>query len=598
MKGFRYLWFCLAAAFIVGAVSVSLAVAQVEEKIDTREKRDVILYKGDLVSLKVYSLTRIAISTPGIVDIVNADVDEILLVGNALGQTQIFIWDEYGKRSVLARVMEQDLDMIKERIEQLLNSAGITGVKMENSAYEAKIIATGKVNKSQKDLFDKVIADFGAYVINMVDAQGDLIQIDAQVTELSKTLTEVLGVNWGANSDGENESRAISLQESGSPASGLRDAFRVVNMDRTNMIYSVISAMLDTGEARHLSRPSLVLSDGETATITVGGEVPVKTAQYTDTTTGGEAVATETITYKQYGLTFSVTAEIKDNEKVDVTLNVNINDLDSTTGTDGGVLTTSTQTKVLLNDGQMIIIAGLIKKSEIVTETKIPFLSSIPILGMLFRNKSTSAPDREIVISLTANIRRQRNNLKTVKELEEDALIKEKASQEAGTEAEMNEEGDTVEEMNNAEEAPVDLSQPLEEIPDPSLEQDLDEVLSGVEKAAREEVSLEETGEVSSVITDYAKGVQQKIAERISFPFAAKENGWDGVVMLSLKILSDGQLNDVFVKESSGHSIFDSDAVNTAKIVAPYAPFPVEMEMDEVTVSIPVTYSQEAFLIK
>lgn len=594
MKGFRYIWFCLAAAFVVGAVSVSLAVAQVEEKIDTREKRDVILYKGDLVSLKVYSLTRIAISTPGIVDIVNADVDEILLVGNTLGQTQIFIWDEYGKRSVLARVMEQDLDMIKERIEQLLNSAGITGVKMENSAYEAKIIATGKVNKSQKELFDKVIADFGVYVINMVDAQGDLIQIDAQITELSKTLTEVLGVNWGATDEGQAESRAISLAESGTPSLGIRNAFRVVNMDRTNAIAATVNAMLDIGEAKHLSRPSLVLSDGETATMTVGGEVPVKTSQFTGT---GDAVSTETITYKQYGLTFSVTAEIKDNEKVDVTLNVDINDLDATTGSDGGVLTTSTQTKVLLDDGQTIIIAGLIKKSEIKTETKFPFLSSIPILGMLFRNKSTSAPDREIVISLTASIRRQRNNLKTVKELEEDSLIKEKASQEAGTEAAMN-ETDTVEEMDNTEETPVDLSQPLEEIPDPSLEQDLDEVLSGVEKAAREEVSLEETGEISSVITDYAKGVQQKIAERISFPFAAKENGWEGVVMLSLKILSDGQLNDVSVKESSGHSIFDSDAVNTAKIVAPYAPFPVEMEMDEVTVSIPVTYSQEAFLIK
>jgi pilus assembly protein CpaC len=592
MKGFRYVWFYLAAAFIVGAVSVSLAVAQVEEKIDTREKRDVILYKGDLVSLKVYSLTRIAISTPGIVDIVNADVDEILLVGNALGQTQIFIWDEYGKRSVLARVMEQDLDMIKERIEQLLNSAGIAGVKMENSAYEAKIIATGKVNKSQKDLFDKVIADFGAYVINMVDAQGDLIQIDAQITELSKTLTEVLGVNWGANSEGQAESRAISLTESGTPASGIRNAFRVVNMDRTNAIAATVNAMLDIGEAKHLSRPSLVLSDGETATITVGGEVPVKTSQFTGTATGGDAVSTETITYKQYGLTFSVTAEIKDNEKVDVTLNVNINDLDATTGSDGGVLTTSTQTKVLLNDGQTIIIAGLIKKSEIKTETKFPFLSSIPILGMLFRNKSTSVPDREIVISLTANIRRQRNNLKTVKELEENELVKERAFQAKGTEAAMNETIDETDKMS------ADLVQSMTDVPDPFLEQDLDAVLSGVEKAARQEVFLKETGEVSSVITDYAKGVQQKIAQRISFPFAAKENGWDGVVVLSLKILSDGQLNDVFVKESSGRSIFDSDAVNTAKIVAPYAPFPVEMEMDEVTVSIPVTYSQEAFLIK
>jgi len=67
---------------------------------------------------------------------------------------------------------------------------------------------------------------------------------------------------------------------------------------------------------------------------------------------------------------------------------------------------------------------------------------------------------------------------------------------------------------------------------------------------------------------------------------------------LSLEILSDGQLNDVSVKDSSGHQLFDSDAVNTARIVSPYDPFPVEIEQDEITVFVPVSYSQDAFLIK
>jgi len=402
MKGLRYIGLFFLISILFGAAAATSVKAQVEEKIDTREKRDVILYRGDLVSLKVYSLTRIAISTPGVVDIVSADVDEILLVGNALGQTQIFIWDEYGKRSVLARVMEHDLDMIKERIEQLLNSAGIKGVKMENSAYEAKIIATGKVNKSQKEVFDRVVSDFGAYVINMVDAQGDLIQIDAQVTELSKTLTQILGVEW---------SESLSGEETALPDSGFGNFFRVASMDRKTLIQATVHAMLQTGEAKTLSRPSLVMSDGETANIMVGGEIPTKT------TTISDGVVTETTTYRTYGVEFSVSPEIKDNEKVDILLNISISDPDATFDEGSAFLTTATQTRVLLDDGQTIIIAGLIKQSELLTEKKVPFLSSIPIIGAAFRYKNyVKAPDREIVITLTPNIRRQSNKLKTERE--------------------------------------------------------------------------------------------------------------------------------------------------------------------------------------
>jgi Flp pilus assembly secretin CpaC len=304
--------------------------AQAEEYIDTLENKDIVLYQGDIVALRVYSLTRIAISKPGIVQIINADVDELLLSGAALGQTQIFIWDEYGKRSLLARVMEQDLDMVKERIQQLLDAGEIEGITLEHSAYEGKLIATGKVNKVQKEDFDEIIKEFSEFVINMVDEQGDLIQIDAQVTELDTTLSKAMGVSWSQP--------PITLTEDAAPGadkSGFSDVFRIGDFARTATITATINALLAETKARDLAKPSLIVSDGQSASINIGGEVPIATSVTSD------GAVSENVSYKTYGVNLSITPEIMDDDKIDININISISDQDSDFTGEGTAFTTT-----------------------------------------------------------------------------------------------------------------------------------------------------------------------------------------------------------------------------------------------------------------
>ena len=111
--------------FIVFVPAVSHS-ADLKERVDTKTEQEVYLFKGDLIALKVYSLTRIAISSPDIVDVANADVNEVLLVGQKVGTTQIFIWDELGKRQIIASVLKEDLDLIAARMLKLLKSAILT----------------------------------------------------------------------------------------------------------------------------------------------------------------------------------------------------------------------------------------------------------------------------------------------------------------------------------------------------------------------------------------------------------------------------------------------------------------------------------------
>jgi pilus assembly protein CpaC len=603
---------------------VSFVRAELQDVVDTKEQDSVLLYPSDLVALKVYSLTRLSLSQQGIVDIVNADVNEIMLIGQTAGETQLFIWDEYGKRSIRVRVFSEDLDHIISRLNKMIEAIGIAGVTLTKNNLERKVVATGRITKDDKKRLDEeVFSGFTNYLINMTTIEGDLIQIDAQISELNTTLTSVLGFDWSvAGEIGMN----IPYEETLPQFDGsVEDFFKIGDFRRTEAITSTVKALIVEGKGRILSKPSLIVTNGEQATFLVGGEIPVRS---TTSSAGGDSV-TENITYTQYGIDLTVKPEII-NDKIDVDLNIMIRDIDASNAVDENVAftTRNTTTKVVLNDGQTIVLAGLIKHSVGDTVSRVPFVSAIPLVGWLFRKKIHS-PDQEteVVISLTPRIIRQKSL-----EQERAASVKEDQSVAAPEEPstateELPQEGfvpATLEEksVSEAAAAQADLSamtaeketspeeKPAgEEFP---AQEDLDaiaaeETPADIEKAPSsgdtseaiippEEVATTPDNKTSQAISQYVQAVQKRIAQNISFPYEAKQKGWKGTVVLNMKILSDGNLSSVSVKESSGQPIFDRDAINTAQILAPYEAFPAEIALEEIDVTIPIVYSPEMAL--
>jgi TonB family protein len=180
---------------------------------------------------------------------------------------------------------------------------------------------------------------------------------------------------------------------------------------------------------------------------------------------------------------------------------------------------------------------------------------------MLFRSKSTPADaETEVVISITPTILR---------------VAKEKAQ------ARM-----TVTEKPLVQEEPVAVA-PRTAVVNPVIRKVVDVPASTPEPV----VSSPGIGSEG-----YAKSVQQKIMSAIAYPYEAQEKSWEGTVKLTLVVEKDGTLKSVVVKESSGHELFDQDALNTAQILAPYAAFPSDVEAEEMTVTIPIVYSLDGFL--
>lgn len=545
-------WFILSLVLLFGTGFLPGQAAHAEDMVDTVYADEVNMILGELTQLKVYSLTRLSMTDPEIADVVDADDSQILLIAKNTGQTPLFIWDEYGKRVVMVNVSGTELTSISDRLQKLFTEAGLKHVYLDVNGPEGKVVITGTVPEYKQILFEDIVSPFDEHIISLVEEQDieDLVQIDVQITELSTTLTKSLGIDWFAAGSGAGDAGSgggplkLSYGEDIPEFDGsVGDFFKIGDFRRADALVATVNALLEEGMGRILSQPKLVVLSGEEASFLIGGEIPIRT-----TTSSGDSVQ-ENVEFKEYGVGMTITPTIR-KEKIDVLLNIEISDIDAANavGEDVAFTTRSASSQLFLDDGQTIVLAGLIQQRTAESVKKVPYLGEIPILGLMFRSRSTPTPDldTELVISLTPyRIDTGLNPL-------------------------------TTEERKRLKDQPRAVSRAVTD------DMEMDEPKSMPKTTAVR---------IPDEMKDYVREVQRKISQQIVYPREAREYGWEGTVKLGLHILNDGTLAYALVKESSGHEVFDDYALNTAKNSAPYSSFPTDSDLQELNITIPIVYS-------
>ena len=251
-------------------------------------------------------------------------------------------------------------------------------------------------------------------IVAQLDIPVRQVMVEARIVEANVDYDKALGVEWRGVSLGDNnfivggtnslvkDSDPLEIQAGNFVDLGAAGASSGLNLgfitDNT-LLDLELSAMEKTGNGEVISQPKVVTSDKETAKILKGSEIP-----YQEASSSG---ATST-SFKQAALSLEVTPQITPDNRIIMEVKVTKDAPDfSNAAASGGVpaiTKNEVDAKVLVSDGETIVIGGVFSNTQSKSVDKVPFLGDIPYLGTLFRRDVVKDSKSELLIFLTPRI--------------------------------------------------------------------------------------------------------------------------------------------------------------------------------------------------
>ena len=253
-------------------------------------------------------------------------------------------------------------------------------------------------------------------IVTLLDVPVRQVMIEARIVEANVDYDKSLGVRWGgtqsfANGRGAfygNDDRGDEGGESGADSTGNFPFVDLGVLGRTsgfgigyvtdNLILDLeLTAMEKTGNGEVVSQPKVVTADKETAKILKGSEIPYQEASSSGATT---------TSFKEAALSLEVTPQITPDNRIimEVKVNKDAPDFANALGGVPPINKNEVNAKVLVADGETIVIGGVFSNTQIKGVEKVPFLGDVPFIGRLFRRDIVQDKKSELLVFLTPRI--------------------------------------------------------------------------------------------------------------------------------------------------------------------------------------------------
>ncbi len=235
-------------------------------------------------------------------------------------------------------------------------------------------------------------------MLAQLDKQRPDILIQAEIIELSDGLTQNLGVQWqGKASSGSFSATGESSQFQQQLTSVLQLGYL-----NGNQLTALLEAVDESRDARLLSRPRIVATSGEPASILAGERVPY-TRISEETPSGGFLQQVE---FVDVGIKLTIVAHAIDGaRRVVLEVHPEVSEvLDKAVQGVPRIATREAHTKITVDDGMTAVIGGLTREHKTIVETGVPVLRSIPGLGWLFKRRSMETNRTELLVLITPKI--------------------------------------------------------------------------------------------------------------------------------------------------------------------------------------------------
>jgi len=375
--------------------------------------------RGELLTFG-RDVTKVAISEPKVADAVVISPREVMINAKALGRATLMVWETGSDPARWEIQVTKDSSDWDTFVKSFTDAAG-SPISVTGTGDTIVLTGTVKTADDSKRLAG-MAQTRAKTVINLLQAPPppELRQVLLQVkfAAIDRAALTQIGFNLFSTNDkmlgsvGTQQypaARFSPLQVQGGGVSGntvnFSDLLNLFAFRPDLNIGATIKALQEHNLLQMLAEPNLITVEGKDASFLAGGSFPYPTI--TTTPTGGATAPVITVQFKPFGVKLDFTPTITPNGSIDLKVAPEVSSLDYANAVtlQGYVIPALSQrraeTEVILKDGESFAIAGLIDNRVIETMDRVPGLGDVPILGRIFRSRSTQKSTDELLVVVT-----------------------------------------------------------------------------------------------------------------------------------------------------------------------------------------------------
>lgn len=371
---------------------------------------DIMLGKAEMVTMKG-DIADVLVANPSIVDVMAVKANQLYLVGNSLGDTNIMILDEDG--NVVKKInihVQMDTSKVEKMIKELYPNESV-----KVRALTDRVVLTGHVSTpAASNSIGNLVAQYASeikggnagqiddFVTNMLTVAGEQqVMLKVKIIEASRTALKDLGIE----TEGNGALGVVGTAVTAASGLGLTAPAQlgVLALNYTSGSFGPLSflarALEEEGIVNTLAEPNLTAISGEQAGFLAGGEIPIPT----EIDRNGNLI----YEFRPFGvsLNFRPTVMSANRISMEMTTEVSSATYDDNLQLQGITVPTfnvrRADTTVELPSGGTLMIAGLLQSDSVSSLTSLPGVNKIPVVGDLIKSDSFQRNETELVVMIT-----------------------------------------------------------------------------------------------------------------------------------------------------------------------------------------------------
>jgi pilus assembly protein CpaC len=353
----------------------------------------------------------VLVADPKIANAVVRSAQRAYIIGATVGQTNIVFFDSAGQQIAAYDIaVTRDLNGIRGALKQALPNADIRIEGLADGVMLTGSVATPIEAQQANDLAARLVGG-AEKVVNSIAVRGkDQVMLRVTVAEVARSIIKQLGIDLTANLS--YGTTAVTFNNSNPFTSNngplVAGNALTTSFGSTPSVTATLRAMESAGVVRTLAEPNLTAISGESATFIAGGEFPIPTGVTCQTTAAGSVgQCAPSISFKKFGVSLNFTPVVLTEGRISLHVMSEVSEVstDNSINISGisvpSIKTRRAETTLEIPSGGAMAMAGLIQQQTKQAINGLPGLSTLPVLGALFRSSDFANNQTDLMVIVT-----------------------------------------------------------------------------------------------------------------------------------------------------------------------------------------------------